>query len=119
MSVVFFLPLSCIALYESTIQKSRNGWMKSWLLNRDQGDSEEASNRSECRDPEVDGNDAEHGLEISKVKFTELIKVFPDTHQSSEGTILKEIGDLRGLVEALAKRIEQLTESVSKVQGES
>jgi len=115
MSVVFFLPLSCIALYESTKQGARNGWMKSWLLNRDQGDSQDAIDRPASRDPEVDGQDAEHGLEISKVRFKELIKVFPDTYQSSEATVLKEIGELKGLVEALGKKIEQLSESVSKV----
>jgi len=43
-----------------------------------------------------------------------LIKVFPDTYQSSEATVLKEIGELKGLVEALGKKIEQLSESVSK-----
>lgn len=111
MSVVFFIPLACIALYESTIQTSRNSWMNNWLLNRDQSDSEDSP---ASRDPEVDGQDGEDGLEISKVKFSELIKVFPDTYQSSEATVMKEIGDLKALVEALGKKIEQLGESVSK-----
>lgn len=114
MSVVFFVPLACIALYESTNQRSRNNWMNNWLLNRDQGDSEEITDSPTSRDPKMDGLDEEHGLEISKVKFKELVKVFPDTYQSSEATILKEIADLRALVEALGKKIEQLGESVSK-----
>jgi hypothetical protein len=40
--------------------------------------------------------------------------VFPNTHQSSEATVLKEIGELRGLVEMLVKRIEDLGAEVAR-----
>lgn len=114
MSVVFFIPLACIAFYESILQAPKHNWMKTWLLNRDQADSEEDAERPANRNPEVDGKDAEEGLAISRVPFEELIKVFPNTHQSSEATILKEVGELRGVVELLAKRIEELSGHIAK-----
>jgi len=107
MSVIFFVPLCCIALYEVTFQSSKNNWLKNWLLNRDQADTIDYEGAS-CINPEVDGEDAERGLEISRVKFAELVKVFPNTQQSSEATVLKEIGELKGLVEMLVKRIDSV-----------
>jgi len=106
MSVIFFIPLCCIALYESTLHMRHNHWMKYWLLSRDQADSSVDSEGATSKNPKVDGKDAENGLEISKIKFADLVKVFPNTHQSSEATILKEIRELRGLVEKLAKKLE-------------
>jgi len=108
MSVIFFVPLCCIALYETTLQTPQNNWMKNWLLNRDQADSSIEAESATSRNPQVDGEDAANGLEISRVPFAELVKVFPNTHQSSEATVLKEIGELRGLMEMLVKRVEDL-----------
>lgn len=107
MSVIFFVPLCCVALYETTFQAPQNSWMKSWLLNRDQADLS-MDPEAVSRNPQVDEEHARNGLEISRVKFSELVKVFPNTHQSSEATILKEIGELKGLVEKLAKKVEDL-----------
>jgi hypothetical protein len=109
MSVIFFIPLCCIALYEVTLQSPKNNWLKNWLLNRDQADSSTDSEGAAFQNPEVDG---EYG-EISRTKFAELVKVFPNTHQSSEATVLKEIGELRSLVEMLVKRIEDLGAEVA------
>lgn len=114
MGFFFFIPLSCIAIYESSIQRPKNGWMKNWFMNRDQGDSEADVERPEHRNPEVGGKDAEDGLAISKVPFEELVKVFPNLHQSSAGTILKEIGELREIMRMLSTRMEQLADKVSK-----
>ena len=113
MSVIFFIPLCCIALYEVTFQSPKNNWLKNWLLNRDQADLSIDSECTASQNPEVDGEDAENGLEISKIKFAELVKVFPNTHQSSEATILKEIGELRGLVTVLVKKVEELGAEVA------
>jgi hypothetical protein len=113
MSVIFFVPLCCIALYEVTLQTPKNNWMKNWFLGRDQGDLLMYTESATCKNPEVDGEDAENGLKISKVKFAELVKVFPNTNQSSEATILNEIGELKGLVERLTKRVEDLGAEVS------
>src|SRR6202040_1861119 len=105
MSVIFFLPLWCIALYETTFHSTQNNWMKTWYINRDQSDSSMDPEGAASENPEVDGEDASNGLEISRVKFAELIKAFPNTHQSSEATIVKEIVELRGLVEKLVKQV--------------
>jgi hypothetical protein len=77
MTTIFLIPLSLIALFESTFNTRKNNWMKNWLRGNDEGEADEPTNR----DPEVDGKDAEDGLVISRVKFAELIKVFPNTEQ--------------------------------------
>lgn len=77
MRAVFFLPLTIIALYESTLQTDKQRWMKEWLHSNDEG----ADDYPESRDPDVD--DSDNPLKISKVPFTELIKVFPNTAQVS------------------------------------
>src|SRR6267154_2650519 len=108
MSVIFFVPLCCIALFEVTFQSRKNNWLQIWLLNRDQSDASTDYEGAACINPVVDGVDAENGLEISRFGFAEIVKVFPNTRQSSEATLLKEIGELRGLVEMLVKRVEDL-----------
>jgi hypothetical protein len=113
MSVIFFIPLCSIALYEVTFQSPKNNWLKNWLLNRDQADLSIDPDCAASKNPEMDGEDAESGLEITRTKFAELVKVFPNTHQSSEATVLKEIGELRELVGVLVKRIEDLSTEVA------
>jgi hypothetical protein len=79
MRVVFFVPLSCIALYEATMSNnSTKEWMNNWL--RDDNEGADVNDRPETRDPDVP-DDEENGLKISKVKFAELIQVFPNTAQ--------------------------------------
>jgi len=102
MTTIFLIPLSLIALFESTFSTRKNNWMKNWLRGNDEGEADEPRNR----DPEVDGKDADDGLVISRVKFAELITVFPNTEQSSESTILKEIRVLRSQIEELTKRLD-------------
>jgi len=107
MSIIFFPTLATIALYESTIQSQKNKWVNNWLMGRDQADG--SSEDPKHQDPEVEGEDAVKGLEISRVPFAELIKVFPNTHQSSEATVLKEVKDLREAVELLLKKVDDLS----------
>jgi hypothetical protein len=78
MMVIFFIPLSLIALFESTLSTTRNSWVKHWLRSNDEGEADDPSNR----DPQVEeeGEDGE-GLVISREKFSDLVKVFPDTQQ--------------------------------------
>ncbi|KAF9054955.1 calcium activated cation channel [Hymenopellis radicata] len=90
MRFVFLVPLAIIALYESTISTRPASWVTNWMRGIDEGDE----NYPHSRDPVVD-NAEDHGLEISKVPFMELIKVFPNTAQSSEALILCEIADLK------------------------
>ena len=76
MTVVFFIPLSIIALYESTARSRKNKWMRDWLTGTDQGETDNPTNK----DPVVDDGECD-GLKISKVTFAELVKSFPDTTQ--------------------------------------
>ncbi|KAJ3971636.1 calcium activated cation channel [Lentinula raphanica] len=102
MSVLFFIPLTMIAFYETVFTRQENEWITNWLHGNNEGDS----TYPETRDPEVDGPDADAGLRISKVPFMELIKVFPNTAQSSEALMLEEIRGLRKQLEMVMRRVE-------------
>ena len=80
MQVVFFVPLCVIVLFEAQLDPAKNRWVKDWFSSPDEG-GEDAPH---FQDPEVNGYDGERGLKVSKVPFSELVKVFPDTtHVSS------------------------------------
>jgi len=76
MGILFFIPLSIIALYESTFDSRKHTWMNNWFRGNDEGEADSPTNR----DPVVDDPQC-HGLEISRVPFEELIQVFPNTAQ--------------------------------------
>lgn len=76
MGIIFFIPLALIAFYESTFDKRKHTWMETWF----RGDDEGSEDSPENRNPEVNDPHCE-GLQISKVPFEELIKVFPRTDQ--------------------------------------
>ncbi|KAF8915320.1 hypothetical protein CPB85DRAFT_1293894 [Mucidula mucida] len=101
MRFVFLVPLTIIALYESTVSTRPASWVTNWMRGVDEGDE----NYPHSRDPIVD-NVEDHGLEISKVPFTELIKVFPNTAQSSEALILSEISDLKRQLEMVLQKLD-------------
>ncbi|KDQ64365.1 hypothetical protein JAAARDRAFT_144983 [Jaapia argillacea MUCL 33604] len=105
MRVVFFIPLGIIALYESSTAAGGKGWIKEWFG----GDEGEDEDTPENRNPQVD---EEEGLVISKVPFEELIKVFPNTMQSSEATILKELAEVKAQLDELMKKLEQPSNGV-------
>ncbi|KAL9713203.1 Calcium channel yvc1 [Leucoagaricus gongylophorus] len=99
MSLIFLVPLTAIALYESTSSSEhKNRWVECWL----RGD-EDAESSVENRNPAVDDPNC-RGSEISKVPFEELVQVFP-TAQSTEATILKEIADLRQKLDLVLERL--------------
>jgi hypothetical protein len=68
MRIIFFVPLSAIALYES------NNKAKSWIGYDYLGDDVD---HPEARDPQIEGEEGK----ISIVPFSELVKVFPNTAQ--------------------------------------
>lgn len=75
MTVLFFVPLSAIAFLEASwMQRS---WVVQWLNGEDEIDLENPA----IIDPVVEGPEAEHGLQISKVPFNELVRKFPNTTQ--------------------------------------
>jgi hypothetical protein len=77
MTILFFVPLSLIALYESTRTRPKNGWLKHWLHSTEEGETVVRS----YRDPEVQEGEGAERRVISKVKFDELVKHFPKTEQ--------------------------------------
>jgi len=103
MTVLFFIPMTVVALYESSPSKHR--WLDSFINGTpmDEDDSPAACN------PEVDGEDARNGLVISKVPFSELVKVFPNTQQSSEANIVKEIHEIKTRLDALIGSLDRQT----------
>jgi len=118
MGIIFFIPLALIAFYESTFDKYE---MADWF--KEDEDLEDPQNRN----PEVNDPNCK-GLEISKVPFEELIKVFPQTDkvwislcvskfanahgqlclQSSETSILEEIHDVKKQLHALVEKLDKL-----------
>ncbi|PPQ64620.1 hypothetical protein CVT24_008357 [Panaeolus cyanescens] len=106
MSIVFFVPLCIIALCESTFDSRRHVWMESWF----RGDNEGEQDSPASRNPIVDDPTCQ-GLEISRVPFEELIKVFPNTGQSMETTIINEIQDVK-------RQLEVLMNKLGEIQGE-
>jgi hypothetical protein len=79
MSFIFLIPLTAITLYESTFSSDfgrKNVWVDRWFRGEDEG----AEDTPENRNPTVDDVNC-RGMEISRVPFEELIKVFPNTTQ--------------------------------------
>jgi len=74
MRVLFFIPMSCITLFEAAFDPKHNVWLRDWVT-----DTIASNDTPDARDPTVTGKDAERGLVITKVPFTELIKEFPRT----------------------------------------
>ena len=75
MGVLFFIPLTLIALYESTTKRKYV-----WMENLFRGDDEAPQDCLENRDPEVNDPNCE-GLVISKMPFEELVRAFPKVDQ--------------------------------------
>jgi len=101
MSVLFFIPMIVIALHESVLDLKRHNWMSSWV-----SEGFELDDTPEVRDPRVDGADADRGTKICTVPFNELVKVFPNTTQSSEATIIKEVDELKRKIDVLTTMLE-------------
>jgi hypothetical protein len=74
MRIIFFVPLTFIALFETS------NMTKSWMVN---SANEVDTENPVVLDPVVEGPDAGQGLEISKIPFEELVKRFPNTEQVS------------------------------------
>ncbi|KAJ3505660.1 hypothetical protein NLJ89_g7303 [Agrocybe chaxingu] len=103
MGTIFFIPLVFIAFFESMSDRRKHTWLNNWFRGNDEGDEDSPANRN----PIVDDPNCQ-GLEISKVSFEELIKVFPNTSQSAEATIVKEIDDVKKQLTQLMKKLDKL-----------
>jgi len=104
MGILFFIPLTVIALYESTSDKHKYVWMGGdWF----RGDDEAPEDCPENRDPEVNDLNCE-GLKINKVPFEELIKGFPKVDQSSEEVIMAKLRNIENKLDVMMEKINQL-----------
>jgi len=99
MSVVFFIPLVLVTLWESQLDAKKNAFMKNLFDGVEEGEGDDPANQ----DPSTDH---ENGLQISKTPFEELVKAFPNTYQSAESSILHEIRALSARIDELSKRFE-------------
>ena len=75
MVVLFCVPLTVLALFETRLD-TKNTYIRNWFTNHGPGDE----SSPEARDPDVENED---GLKISKVKFDQLVKEFPNTRHVS------------------------------------
>jgi hypothetical protein len=75
MTILFFVPMAVIALYETTSPKHR------WLDDLINGMAWDEDDSPAARDPEVDEEDAGNNIVISRVPFSELVKAFPNMHE--------------------------------------
>jgi len=101
MTVLFFIPMMVIALYEST------PWKKNWLDDFIDLTPLDADDSPDARDPDVDGEDARNGIVISTVPFSELVKAFPNTYESGEANIVKEIHELKKQLNTLIGSLDE------------
>ncbi|KAI0036049.1 calcium activated cation channel [Vararia minispora EC-137] len=105
LTAVLFVPLTIIAFLEVTVHRPQT-WLNG-LIGDGSLPFDEENDLPQTRDPEVDGEDRERGMMISKVPFTELVKQFPDTHESVETTILREIEELKKQIANLTGLLEK------------
>ncbi|EJU06559.1 calcium activated cation channel [Dacryopinax primogenitus] len=98
MTVLFFIPLSIVAIHESHLNTKKNSLIRSIFnrLEEPDGDIDEA------RDPPCD---EPHG-NISTISFEELVASFPNISQSSEESILAQIGHLKDRLDYLVMRLD-------------
>lgn len=103
MGTIFFIPLTGIAFFESHFSRSKpDGWLNNWFRGDDEGSEDSPANRN----PVVNDPNCE-GMQISKVPFEELVKVFPNTQLSTEDVILRQLGVLQAQIEELKKALEE------------
>jgi hypothetical protein len=76
MIMIFFIPLTLIALFESQLDTKKNKFFRSLFSAADEGEEDDPTRQ----DPQIDEDD-EDGKRIVKVRFHELVKGFPDTTQ--------------------------------------
>jgi len=100
MTIVFFLPLLIIGLAEAQLDARASRFMQSLFDSFDEGEEDDPENQN----PKVENED---GSEISKMPFDQLVKDFPDSHQSMEASILAEIKRLSDKVDLLKEEVER------------
>jgi hypothetical protein len=97
MSVIFFVPLVCIAIWEAGVVHARRGVLYDYFATPIPEDDE---------DPKViDPETTDPAGVISKVPFDELVQAFPNTSVTESTVILREIHKMRETLDSLEKKI--------------
>ncbi|WWC97015.1 hypothetical protein V866_003892 [Kwoniella sp. B9012] len=96
MSTLFFIPLTVIALFESQVSHSRSQRLRAYFSGPPPDDEDDPK----INDPTVE--DDSQG-EISKVKFDELVKSFPNTAMTEGALVQREISSLKKQLDNLEK----------------
>lgn len=96
MTVLFFVPLAFIALFESQISHSKNRSISAYF-NEPPPDEE---GDPVIEDPTCEGDD---NGEISRIKFENLISVFPNTALTESAVIHQEMKTMRKQLDRLEK----------------
>lgn len=116
MSCVFFIPLTVIAFFESQLSQSRSRRLHAYFS----GPSPEDEGDLNIEDPTCDDEDGK----ISRVRFDDLVKVFPEyalafkrfakrlicdrsTAMTESAAIFREIKELRKRMEAMEKLLKR------------
>jgi hypothetical protein len=87
---------------ESVFRSKQNHWIKTWFHQGDDGEED----TPQVRDPETS---EQQGLQISKVKFDELVRHFPNTELSTEATLMRELREVRSQLDEVLRRLDAVT----------
>ena len=78
MTIIFFVPLTCIAIWESLLENGKNHFVKDWFA----PDNDDEFELQDAKDPEVE---EESGARITKVPFNDLVSIFPNAYMVRRG----------------------------------
>jgi len=99
MTIIFFIPLVCIALWESQVVHNRGGMLHEYFNEPITEDDD---------DPKIQNPDSDDaGGQISKVDFDTLVRVFPNTTVTESTVILREIDRMRKNLDDLEKQLSE------------
>ncbi|WVR03896.1 hypothetical protein IAU60_000895 [Kwoniella sp. DSM 27419] len=99
MSTIFFIPLMLIALFETQIAHSRSQRVRAYFS----GPPPDEEGDPKVEDPSCEDDDEG---EITKIKFAELVKVFPNTALTESAVIHHEVQEMRKQLEKLEKLLQ-------------
>ncbi|GHJ83748.1 hypothetical protein NliqN6_0150 [Naganishia liquefaciens] len=99
MGTFLFIPLTLIALFESTLNTSTHQRFKQYFS----GEVVDDEDDPQLQDPETNGEEGQ----ICTEKFADLIKAFPDTGVSSSTALAQEVEKLQKQVAELKEVLER------------
>ncbi|KAH9943256.1 uncharacterized protein BXZ73DRAFT_87627 [Epithele typhae] len=110
MSILFFVPLVTIALFEAHFNPEKHQWVKDWFSSAEEG----GDDAPQFQDPQVTGQDSDRGLVISKVPFKDIVAKFPDATHSPEAVMMQEMKTLRAELAEMKELIKHMAAGGAK-----